>query len=374
MSDIIDELAAVAQNPLERARRWKEAGGRVIGCFPMYVPEEIIHASGILPITLVGTNEIVTSADRYLQPYLCHVPRSNLDLALKGKLDFLDGIVFPNICDVVLFFPDIWNLHRAMPFQHTIEIAGKLNSMSSQRYLTSEFNRLKGSLEKFTGRDISDDDLRRSIAIYNQNRDLMHKIYQMRTEKPGIFRARDVATVIMTSMLMPKEEHSAIMREFLEKAENKGGRQEDSIRLVVSGGPCDQPQWEILDLIEELGAIVVNDDLYVGRRYFATKVSETIPPIEALAEHYVNDVPCPTKHNQDKKYAEHLSDMAEESNAQGIIVLMVKYCEPYSFAYPLVKAELARRGIPHLLIEVDPPISLGAMRTRLEAFIETLGQ
>jgi len=373
MNDIIGELATIAQNPLQRARRWKETGKRVIGCFPMYVPEEIIHASGILPITLLGTNETVTLSDRYMQPYLCHVPRSNLDLALKGNLDFLDGVVFPNICDVLLFLPDIWSIHHPMPFQHTILVAGKLNSVSSQRYLISEFNRLKGSLEKFTHRDISDDALRRSIVIYNQNRDLMHKVYRTRSEKPGIFRARDVATVIMTSMLMPKEEHTALLREFLEKAEDKGRQQDANVRLVVSGGPCDQPQWEILDLIEDLGATVVSDDLYVGRRYFATNASESIPPIEALAEHYLNDVPCPTKHNQDKKYAEYLSNLAEESRARGVIILMVRYCEPYSFAYPVVKAELARRGIPHLLIEVDPPISLGAMRTRLEAFIETLG-
>jgi len=374
MNDIIGEFATIAQNPLQRAKKWKEAGGRVIGCFPMYIPEEIIHASGILPITLLGTNETVTLSDRYLQPYLCHVPRSNLDLALKGKLDFLDGIVFPDICDVVQMLPNIWNLHHPMPFQHTIVVAGKINSVSSRRYLANRFNELKESLEKFTGRDISDEDLRRSIVIYNQNRDLLHRVYQMRIERPGIFRVADIARVVMTSMLMPKEEHSALIREFLEKAGNKERQQEDSVRLVVSGDPCDQPEWEILDLIEESGATVVNDDLYVGRRYFATKVSETIPPIEALAEHYVNDVPCPTKHNQDGKYARYLSDLAEESKAQGVIILMVRYCEPYSFAYPVVKAELSRRGIPHLLIEVDPPISSGAMRTRLEAFIETLEQ
>jgi len=373
MNDIIGELATIAQNPLQRARKWKETGKRVIGCFPMYVPEEIIHASGILPITLLGTNETVTLADRYMQPYLCHVPRSNLDLALKGRLNFLDGVVFPDICDVLLFLPDIWNIHHPMPFQHTILVAGKLNSVSSQRYLISEFNRLKGALEEFTRRDISGDDLRRSIVTYNQNRDLMHKVYRTRVERPGIFKARDVATLIMTSMLIPKEEHTALLREFLEKAEEKERQQDGNVRLLVSGGPCDQPQWEILDLIEELGATVVDDDLYVGRRYFANNVSESILPIEALAEHYINDVPCPTKHNQDKNYAEYLSDLVEKSRAQGVIILMVKYCEPYSFAYPVVKSELARRGIPHLLVEVDPPIALGNTRTRLEAFIETLG-
>ena len=140
MNDIVGEFATIAQNPLQRAKKWKEAGGRVIGCFPMYIPEEIIHASGILPITLLGTNETVTLSDRYLQPYLCHVPRSNLDLALKGKLDFLDGIVFPDICDVVRMLPNIWNLHHPMPFQHTIVVAGKINSVSSRRYLANRFN------------------------------------------------------------------------------------------------------------------------------------------------------------------------------------------------------------------------------------------
>ncbi len=374
MNDIISEFAAIVRDPLQRAKRWKEAGKAVIGCFPMYIPEEIIHASGILPITLLGTDEATTSSDRYLEPFLCHVVRSNLDLALKGKLDFLDGIAFPDICDVVRLLPDIWNLHCPMSFQHSIGVVGKVNSVSSRRYLTERFNERKKSLEKFTGRDISDSDLRKSIVTYNQNKDLMYTLYQMRMENPGIFTPRDVATAVMASMLMPKEEHSALMREFLEKAENKERLLNSSVRLIVSGSPCDQPEWEILDLIEELGATVVNDDLYVGRRYFATKVSETIPPVEALAEHYVNDVPCPTKYNQDKKYAEHLSDLTEESKAQGVIILMVKYCEPYSFAYPVVKAELARQGIPHLLIEVEPPVSTGTVRTRLEAFIETLEQ
>lgn len=373
MNDIINEFATIVENPLQRARRWKEAGKGVIGCFPMYIPEEVIHAGGMLPITLLGTHEVVTSSDRYLQPYLCHVPRSNLDLALKGKLDFLDGIVFPDTCDVVQMLPGIWRLHSSMPFQHAVAVAGKIDSVSSQRYLVEQFSQLRESLEKFTGRDISDNDLRQSIVTYNQNRDLMHSLYQMRKANPGIFTARDVAMAVMASMLMPKEEHSVLMRQLLEKTMNREKRPNNKLRLIVLGSPCDQPGWDILNLIEELGAMVVNDDLYVGRRYFATKVNEAISPIKALAEHYINDVPCPTKHNQDRKYAEYLSNLARESEAQGVVILMVKYCEPYLFAYSVVKAELARHGIPHLLLEIEPPTSLESARTRLQAFIETLG-
>jgi len=372
MNNITSELAAIAQNPLQRARRWKEANKGVIGCFPMHVPEEIIHASGVLPITLLGSNETVTASDKYLQPFLCHVARSTLDMALTGKLDFLDGIVFPDVCDIVQLLPDIWNIHYPMPFQHTVVVAGKFNSASSQQYLVSEYNALRKSLENFTGKQITEDDLRQSISIYNYNRDLLHKLYRIRMDNPGILSAREIATLVMTSMLMPKEEHSELLLEVLDKAGDKKKSMHGSTRLIISGSPCVQPEWEVLDLIEKLGAVVVNDDLYAGRRYFNTKVSDSLPPIEALVAHYSTDVPCPTKHNQDKEYAENIVNLAKEAKAHGVIMLMVKYCEPYSFAYPETREELARQGIPHLMIEIEPPTSIELIQTQIQTFIETL--
>ena len=171
MRDIISELATIVQNPLHRAERWKEAGKGVIGCFPMYVPEEIIHASGMLAFTLPGTDETTVLANKYLQPYLCHPVRGNLELALKGDFNFLDGIIFPDICDQTQCLADIWELHFPMPVHHLV-IPNKIDIPSSKDYLIRELRKLKTFVEGCGGQPISDESLWHSINIYNQARSL----------------------------------------------------------------------------------------------------------------------------------------------------------------------------------------------------------
>ena len=372
MEEILNKLKNVTSDPYAKLADWKkQENKKVIGCFPMHLPEEIIHAAGILPITLLGNDEPITLADKYLQPSLCHLGRTNFDLALKGKLDFLDGIVFPDICDLIQIMPDIWNFYKPLPFQHTVVIAGKFASPSSRSYIIEEFKSLKLSLERFIGREISNEDLQRSIAIYNQDRDLLYQLYKIRQDNPSIIKASEIASIVMASMLMLKEEHAALLSHILEQIEIKKPS-DKKVRLLISGNLCTHPEYEITDMVEAMGAVVVEDDLYVGKRYFATKVNENTDPIEALAEHYIEDIPCPTKHNLDRKYADYLSSLAKEAKADGVIILILKYCEPHSFTYPILKAKFSQDNIPHLLIETELFTPIEQLRTRIQAFIETL--
>lgn len=373
IEDIISSLADITEDPYKRARDWKEAtGGKVIGCFPMYVPEEIISAADMLPVTLLGSDNKISFADEYLQPSVCHLARGNLGLALKGELNFLDGIIFPDICDVTKNLPDIWRRHCLLPLHHTLLVQGKLDSISSRNYLIRQFNQLKYRLEEITGIRIGEHSLRKSISLHNQNRELLNKLYQIRRVNPGFLRIRDVAKVVMASMLMPKEEHNRILNQLLKELSVVTKPSENGIKVVLSGQLCDEPAWEIFDLMEELGIMVADDDLYVGRRYFATKVREDIDPVEALAEHYIQDIPCPTKHYQADNWARYLVDLVHEADAKAVIILMLKFCEVHAFDYPWLKNRLESESIPHLLIEVEPPLSLGRLRTSLEAFSDTL--
>lgn len=373
IEDLIDSLADITEDPYKRARDWKEAtGGKVIGCFPMHIPEEIISAAGMLPVTLLGNDKTISLADEYLQPSVCHLARGNFGLALKGELNFLDGIIFPDICDVIKNLPDIWRRHYLLPLHHTLLVQGKLDSTSTRNYLMSQFSQFKYRLEEIAGKEIDNQALRRSISLYNQNRELLNNLYQIRRASPELLRARDIAKVVMASMLMPKEEHNRLMHQFLKELSVGSKPLAKGIKVVLSGQLCDEPAWEILDLMEELGIMVVDDDLYVGRRYFATKVREDIDPIEALVEHYIHDIPCPTKHYQVNRWAEYLVDLVHDANAKAVIILMLKFCEVHAFDYPWLKVRLESEGIPHLLIEVEPPLSVGRLRTSLEAFRETL--
>jgi len=373
MEQTLSKFAEVVNGSYEQVNKWKKDNKkRVIGCFPMYVPEEIIHAAGMLPITLLGSDKTISLAGKYLFSYLCDLSKENFDLALKGDLDFLDGIVFPDTCDVVRFLPDIWHLHKSLPFHHTLVIAGKTNSPSSRKYIKARIDGFRLATEDFIGHKITDQDLKQSIEIYNRNRTLLNRLYQIRRTNPTLFKAKDIVTVVNASMLMPKEEHNSWLEELVSQAEKAGKPTNNKVKLILSGSLCEPLKGEFCDLVEEMDATVVDDDLYVGSRYFTTLVNETLPPIEALADRFIRDIPYPTKFYNPNEWTAYLVNMARHTEAKGIVILMLRYCEVHGFDYPFLKRGLSEAGIPHLLIETEQTLALQQIRTRLQAFIETI--
>ncbi len=93
--------------------KWKaeKPGRKAIGYLPMYVPRELIHAAGMLPVGIVGHGDIeIIRGDAYFQSYICHLPRSVIELGVTGRLDCIDGAVFPSTCDVIRNLSGMWKL------------------------------------------------------------------------------------------------------------------------------------------------------------------------------------------------------------------------------------------------------------------------
>ena len=374
MEELLGRFTNITGNPYQRLAQWKEqTKGRVIGCLPMYVPEEIIHAAGILPVTILASDEEITLADRYVHANLCSSVRAKFDMSLKGELGFLDGIIFADVCDFTQQIPDIWQLHSSIPFQYSLELPeGMLGSPSRKSYLGQMFTNFKASLEKFSGQEITDERLRQSIAIYNRNRTLLSRLYELRRSNPSLFHARDMVTIVAASMLMPKEEHSELLTNLLACVEGATQVTNSKPKLLVSGNLCDWPAKGLMELIDEVGAVVVDDDLYTGSRYFVSQVDETLKPIEALAEQYISGLPCPTKSNPDIDWADYLLGLVKRAGAEAVIILKMGFCEKHGYDYPYLKQRLSQAGIPHLLVETGHRVALGQIRTRLQAFTEIL--
>ena len=374
MEEILARFSQVVEEPYGRLDQWKnETGNKVVGCFPMHVPEEIVHAAGALPVILLGSDDPIPLADEYLQPFVCCLVRSNLHLVMSRKLDFLDSVIIPDICDSVKCVADIPKLHHQGSFYHQLLLPAKLTTPSSLEYLRLQFSRLRYSMEKLAERKIKDEDLGRSIAVYNQHRALLRSLYDLRREKPALISPREMETIVAASMLMPKEEHNNLLAQILEQAQRAEAAPTNNVRVILSGCLCEEPTKGLLDILKECDAVVVDDDLYVGGRYFATPVDEHKNPIEALAERYTNGIPCPTKHEPHKNWGDYLVGLARDSGARGVIIVMLKFCEPHAFDYPLIKQKLGAAGIPHLLIErIHEKVTSGGIRTRVEAFIEML--
>ncbi len=161
--EILSFMEGVAGDPSAYLAEWaKKHDTRLIGCLPMYVPEELIHAAGFLPVAVLEGREPISLANSHLMAHSCGFIRGSYDSALKGALSFLDGVVNPLLCDQLRFFSDVWfadnsfrhNLYLHLPYKLDPNAAG---------FLLKELRSFQSRLEAAAGRDMSPEGIREQV-------------------------------------------------------------------------------------------------------------------------------------------------------------------------------------------------------------------
>ncbi len=377
MERALSRFSEITMDPYQAVSKLKEkTNKKIIGVFPMWIPEEIIHAAGILPVVMWRSNEPLTLAHAHVPSYNCPMNRSVIDDVLKGKLKFMDGMVFLRECLQSQEVAFIVERNACPPFEEYLSLPPiHHQDKASKQWAREEFERLKQGIERLSGQIITVDKLNESFTIYNENRSLLQKLYELRRNKPGIIGASDVLRIVWASMLMPKEEHSALLENVLSQLETSKPSKTIGCKVFLSGCLCIHPQFEIIDMIENLGMVVVDDDLYVGYRYFANNVAITDDPIGALVERHFKQTPVdPAKGDIYSDWGAELADQVNKSEAQGVITMLTKYCPPHLCYYPDIRRSLAKAGIPEALVEIEHEIiSLQGIRTRLQSLAEAMG-
>jgi bzd-type benzoyl-CoA reductase N subunit len=369
---VLQEFSNIASKPYDYARAWKQrTGSRVFGYFCTYFPEELLHAAGILPIRILGDKENVSLADSHVQAFICSLVRTSLDAALKEKFTFLDGVMFPHSCDSIQNLADIWRQNFPKQFSEVVVLPVWVDIPEAEDYLVEEIARFRRQLEKYLGRKIQDAELKRSIDIYNENRDALASLYALRRDNPGALTGESVIEVVRASMCMRKEDHTALLKKLLNELKTAPRKDDGAVRIVLYGNVCDHPA--IMNLFEEMEAVVVDDDLCTGSRYFLHTEPSDGDPVRRIAQRYLKRVPCPSKHSTSFDRRPYLVDMVKRSKADGVVMLILKFCDPHAFDYPDLAKRLTESNIPHLLIETEiQPASIEQVRTRLQAFVEML--
>lgn len=379
IEELLKLFDTVVADPYSEAKKRKEQGEKVIGWLPTDIPEELIHAAGAFPVGILGSISNIRLADTHLQVWACSLMRSSLEMGLRGELDFLDGLLVPQTCDTTRAMVGIWRKNCRTPYVDSFQIPKQVKRPSAREYLIGELARLKTELEQVTGNVITDDALGVSIQLFNKNRQLLRRMFEIHTEHPGLITSRAVYTIIKASMFMNKAEHNRILQDLIQAMEQKLAEKADKpnkpnskVRLVISGGVWEPP--EIMDLIEEAGGVVVGDDLLTGMRYLSPDGNEKGNPLEALADRQLNKIPFSGFDNQNYERRQFLLNMVRQSTAAGLIFLHLKFCEPENYDYNDMREALNSVGIPNLRLETEVANpSLGQIRTRLEAFIEMIG-
>jgi len=371
--DVMQPFYDICADPKAYARRWKvRTGGKVVGTLCSYAPEELILAAGALGFRLVGGSGAISRADAHLQAYSCSLVRGALEDALSHRLDFLDGTIFPHTCDSIQRLSDIWRMNAHTGFHLDVVLPVKLNTDSAREYMTAVMRKARTGLENMLGKAISDDDLRQAADTCNRIRAKMKTLYTLRRECPGAIAGRDMHAIARAAMVMDRHDFlSGLTRVVDQMTDAEAAECGDAKRIFLSGGVCNLP--DVYSFIEAAGGAVVGDDLCTGSRQLLGAIDLQDAPIDAISRRYSERAVCPAKHTGIRTRGEELVRMAHEAQAQGVIFLYLKFCDPHAFDYPYLKEMLTAQGIPTLLMELEEQTaSDGQFQTRCEAFMEML--
>jgi bzd-type benzoyl-CoA reductase N subunit len=355
-----------------KAKSHKEAGQKVIGWMCIYTPEELLHAGGFYPYRILGHPGKTLQADAYFPSNMCSFARNCLEGIFDGTYDFLDGFVTSNNCDHIRRFYDICYQYRDLPFMEILHVP-HIISPESEKYFIQQLRSFKKNLEqKFNLPEISDEAIKQSIRLFNRMRALLRQVYLLRSSEQPPLTGVEALEIVRAGMVLPKEEYNAMLEDLLPKLSNKSPTNSNQLyRLLLSGSEMDDVDY--ISLIENLGGLVVTDDLCNGTRYFWDLVDEEEKdPLVALGKRYLRHSPCARIQPLDNRI-NHLREMIQTFSVDGIIMQYLKFCDLYGADLPILKRAVKDLNIPILCLDREYGVSgVGQMKTRVQAFFEML--
>jgi benzoyl-CoA reductase subunit C len=362
------ELEQILSDPLESTRQLSREGHRVIGCCDSYVPEEFIHALGMVPVRLLGSAESITLADSHLPVFAGRLSRSIFDQGLKGNLGHLAGVALSNSSDSIRTLYDLWERHIPAQWAGLVDVPAVLQGETNKRVFRSAMLKFLKQLEKLAGRSLDPAELRRSIAVYNENRRLLKKAASLLENSPQRLSAGTYLDAVLSGFLIPKERHNHLLRQITEAAGAKQAAPGQGLVPLHISGPI-LVDRSFIPLLEQCGATMGSEDLGTGSRYFWDEVSEAGDPVEQVIARYWSKIPESYKTPLEPRWL-HLSARFGSGHSKGVIFVVEKYSDEDQYDYPIFRDRLQQRGIPSLQLDAEFILESEQARTRVQTFVD----
>jgi bcr-type benzoyl-CoA reductase subunit C len=368
-----NEAAETLVNPA--IEKWRDQGGKVLGFFCSAMPEEIITAAGMLPFRMRATGSTSTElADTYFSSINCSFPRHCFNIALNNGFDFLDGVICMNSCDNIRRIYDNWKRQLPGYFLHIMSLPRKTGEPQVE-WFWEEIANLKEAIGKYFNVEITDEQLWKAIKLHNETRRLQRRLYELRKAENPPITGSEALAVTVAGTAMPKEQYNQMLRKLLDKLSQSEGIKDYRARLLLMGGILDDPAY--IKVIEDQGGLVVTDSLCFGSRILWADVDEgASDPVTALARYYVADRPsCPRMFGDYERRIGLIRDMVNDFKVNGVILERLAFCDHWGFEQLTIENDLKDDNIPCLIMDREYVLSgIGQLRTRVQAFLETIGR
>ncbi len=372
--------ALVEDLTLGAVRSWKDEhpGALAVGYLPIYVPRPLLEAMGCLPVALFGGGDQmeIIRGDSYFQSYICHMPRSLVELALRGDLDVLDALLFPSICDVVRNLGGIFNLLRPDTLTYYVDLPQNFDPEVGGKFYESQMRAIARLLEERGARPLEDEALLAAIEAENRRRTALDELDALRRAEPWRAPASEVYLAARAGAVLPTGEHTALLAEVTEALRTREARPYDNVRVVVAGSFCEQPPLALIKTLEKAGCDIVDDDFQLGMKFFdgPIEVAGGEDPVHALARAYLElGTATASRYIADGEKGAHLIEKVATADADGVIFAAASFCDPALLDQPMLEAALDRAEIPHTSLKFSENTGqLGPIREQAGAFSDAV--
>src|SRR5512144_2324375 len=334
-----------------KAWKAKEPGRKAIGYMPVYVPRELVHAAGMLPVGILGGGDQleVIQGDAYYQSYICRIPRSTIELGLTGRLDCLDGMLFPSICDVIRNLSGMWQILFKDKYVRYFDVPQNYEDAIGGRWYVDELEVLRADLGRLRGAPITDAELDASIAVYNDNRAAIRDLYALRAAAPWQAPTSEVYLVLRAGMVLPPEEHTTLVREYIAAARAHERPKRDNARIVLTGAFCEQPPLALIKSIEMAGCYVVDDDFMLVTRWLLDDVPTGGAPLDELSKAFLHRSASTAAKYDTKREdkGQFLLKQVKTGAAEGVVFAAPSFCDPALLERPMLQDVLAQYKVPY---------------------------
>lgn len=368
----LEELDYASKNPKERLEHYLSQGKQVVGCFPVYVPEELVHALGMIPIGVWGAQTELKFAKKYLPAFACPIMQSTLELGLRGSYKGLSAVLIPTLCDTFRCISQDWRYGVKDIPMVPITYPQNRKIKAAEDFLISEFETVLSKLNVITGMYMTDEALENTIAVYNEHSAAMMKFAEVANNHLDVITPVARHAVMKSAHFYEKSEHTAIVKEIIAGLEKLPELVYRGKKILVSGITAEPD--ELLNIFTDNNMAVVGDDIAQETRQYRTPIPTSGgTPIRRLARQWMNRAGCCLAHEDYKKRGDMLGQMCKDTGATGVVYCQMKFCDPEEYDYPICKNALMEQDIPTLMIEIDQQnTSYEQLRTRIQSFAEMI--
>jgi benzoyl-CoA reductase subunit C len=336
---------------LGAVRAWKErTGGLAIGFMPVYVPRELLHAQGVLPVGIMGGGDDmeIIRGDAYYQSYICHIPRSTIEMGLCGDLDCLDGMIFPATCDVIRNLSGMWRMQFPGRLSYYLDIPQNFDAGLGGGFYRRELESLSRELTVRGALPLDERALRASIDKYNASRAQVEELFALRRREPWKVPTHELYLVLRAGQVIPVEDFIDLVDDYTTAAREDTARSPmDQARVVLTGSFCEQPPLGLIKTLERSGCYIVDDDFVQVHRFIRCAVRVDGDPMENLVQAFLRDgVASPVRYIDRNEKGAELVERVRESAAEGVIYCSASFCDPALLDQPMTTRALDAAGIP----------------------------